>query len=216
MDDWEKPKPTDGIVSRYLNRKLSTRITKLIIKSSLPVTPNQMTLISFGISILTAFLIFINQLILGGIMIQISSIIDGIDGVLARAKGISSSLGAFLDATLDRVGDIAIILSVGYVVILSSIFTPEISLIITSIALSGDLMVSYIHARGEASLGKHPSKVGKLRGIAGRDVRLLISAIFVAVGLPHFALLFIGLLSYVYVVVKVTEIYINYKNEKAS
>ena len=35
-------------------------------------------------------------------------------------------------------------------------------------------MVSYIHARGEASLQQHPSKIGKIPNFASRDVRLFI------------------------------------------
>lgn len=206
MEDWMKPKPTDGPVSRYINRKVSTLITKAILKSGLPLTPNQMTLISLLVSILTAYLIWAGNLLVGGIMIQASSIIDGVDGELARAKGVSSKLGAFLDATADRVADIAIIVAVARAALSLSPATPESLLVISMLALSADIMVSYIHARGEASLGIHPAKVGVVKGIAGRDVRLLIMAVLVAASKPLLALVAVSAIAYTYVLAKVFEI----------
>ena len=206
MEDWMKPKPTDGPVSRYINRKVSTLITKTILKSGLPITPNHMTLVSLLVSILTAYLIWTGNLLVGGVMIQISSIIDGVDGELARARGISSKLGAFLDATADRIADIAIIIAVARTSLLLNLATPEVLLVVSMLALSADLMVSYIHARGEASLGIHPAKVGAVKGIAGRDVRLFIMAVLVAVSKPLLALLAITVLAYTYVIAKVFEV----------
>ena len=207
-----KPKPTDGIVSRYINRKISTRLTKFLIKHNTPITPNQMTIISLLVSLLTAFLIWRNYLLIGGIMIQISSIIDGMDGEIARAKSITTPLGGFLDATLDRLADIAIIGSIGYVILENKILPANYALLITILAITGDLMVSYIHARGEASLKRHPSSIGKLKGFAGRDVRLLILALLVAASLPQLALIVVGLISYFYVFGKIVEVYFTERN----
>ncbi len=206
MEDWMKPKPTDGPVSRYINRRISTLITKAILKSGLPITPNQMTLISLLVSIMTAYLIWADNLLVGGIMVQVSSIIDGVDGELARARGTSSKLGAFLDATADRVADIAIIIAVAHTALSLNLAASEALLIISMLALSADMMVSYIHARGEASLGIHPAKIGVVKGIAGRDVRLLMLAVLVAASRPLLALVSVSALAYTYVTAKIIEI----------
>ncbi len=209
MGDWRRPKPTDGIVSRYINRKVSTRITSFILKHWRGATPNQVTVISFITSLLTAAVLLTGHLIIGGLMIQIASIVDGVDGELARAKGIKSSFGAFLDAMVDRFADISIISALTYIYVLHPPYglSPYSVVAFGILALSGDLMVSYIHARGEATLGTHPSTVGKLRGFASRDVRLLILATATAVLQGVAGLVIVGTLSYLYVVGKIIEVW---------
>jgi CDP-L-myo-inositol myo-inositolphosphotransferase len=216
LEDWRKPKPTDGLVSRYINRKISTRITGLILKYDIPLTPNQATLISLLTALITAYIIYLGQPIVGGIMIEVSSIIDGVDGELARAKHLGSRLGGFLDAMMDRIADISIIVALSYEALinhplkLGSTFIGIIALL----ALSGDLLVSYLHARGEASLGIHPSKIGVLRGFASRDVRLLIMAALETINLGLIALIIVTIISYIYVIGKIIEVYFHTANRE--
>jgi len=81
----------DGYISKHINRRLSEPIARLLAKSS--VTPNQMTWAAFGVALL-AFISFIfGQNIVAGLLVQLSSIVDGIDGSLARLKGMTSGLG---------------------------------------------------------------------------------------------------------------------------
>ena len=90
----------DGYISKHINRRLSEPIARLLAKSS--VTPNQMTWAAFGVALL-AFISFIfGQNIVAGLLVQLSSIVDGIDGSLARLKGMTSEFGGFLDSVLDR------------------------------------------------------------------------------------------------------------------
>jgi len=61
-----------------------------------------MTWAAFGVALL-AFISFIfGQNIVAGLLVQLSSIVDGIDGSLARLKGMTSEFGGFLDSVLDR------------------------------------------------------------------------------------------------------------------
>ncbi len=99
-------KSTDGILSRKVNRKISLFITKKI--AGYPVTPNQISFIVFLFGILTAFVIGLGHRISGGILIQIFSIADGIDGEISRLKFQGSVKGAFLDQLFDRLGEFII------------------------------------------------------------------------------------------------------------
>ncbi|MDI6793060.1 MAG: NTP transferase domain-containing protein [bacterium] len=95
-------KPQDGIVSRKMNRPVSAIFTKYLVK--IGMTPNQATVITFLIALLAAYLVSKGRFITGGLLVQLSSIFDGVDGELARLKYSSSYLGAWLDKVFDRVG----------------------------------------------------------------------------------------------------------------
>ena len=146
-------KPRDGIISRYLNRPISIRISNLFAKT--PITPNQVTMLSFFIALISAFLFGLGYraaLIFGGISAQISSIIDGCDGEVARIKGMSSPFGAYLDSVLDRWADGLIIfgMAFGYSILHSSISIWPIALL----ALLGSISVSYTESKFESLFGK--------------------------------------------------------------
>ncbi|MEW5766901.1 MAG: sugar phosphate nucleotidyltransferase [bacterium] len=95
-------KPQDGIVSRKLNRPVSAIFTRYLVKIGL--TSNQATVITFLMALLATYLISQGSFILGGLLVQLSSIFDGVDGELARLKYSSSYLGSWLDKVFDRIG----------------------------------------------------------------------------------------------------------------
>lgn len=108
-------KPTDGILSNKFNRKVSTFITRFLIKT--PVTPNMISAFIPVLAILTFFLLSQGTypwLIFGGLMIQFLSIIDGCDGEIARLKFMRSFFGAWLDPILDRYVDMFLIAGMAY------------------------------------------------------------------------------------------------------
>ncbi|MFC1577571.1 CDP-alcohol phosphatidyltransferase family protein [Thermodesulfobacteriota bacterium] len=75
------------------------------------ITPNQITVISFMLTILASILIASNRWGLqsaGGAVLLIAYLFDCLDGDLARLKGLKSPLGAMLDPMLDRFGEFAI------------------------------------------------------------------------------------------------------------
>jgi phosphatidylglycerophosphate synthase len=70
------------------------------------ITPNRLTILSFGLTILSGLLILGDSaasLGLAGIALQIAYIIDCMDGQLARYRGVSSKLGSLLDKWSDFV-----------------------------------------------------------------------------------------------------------------
>jgi len=103
-------KPEDGIISQKFNRKISTLITKQLIK--IPITPNTVSLLNSFLVIPTFFLLLKGDypwLFWAGLLIQFNSILDGCDGEIARLKFLKSSWGAFFDTILDRYVDVIII-----------------------------------------------------------------------------------------------------------
>ena len=174
-------KPEDGIISRYINRKISLRISRRLCNTSL--TPNDISLMSFLLSILAAILFLFTDYIhlaLAGIITQASSIIDGCDGEIARLKFQASPFGAWLDTVLDRYADIAIAASIAYAY--SMLYGILISWIVAILAISGFILSSYSRKEYAIRYGKQisPDKIGYL---GRRDIRLFI--IFIGAILAH-------------------------------
>jgi len=104
-------KTTDGPISRYINRPLSLKITRYLVNTSL--TPNQVSFFSF-LAALLAGVVFCAKgyaaLVIGGVLAQFSSILDGCDGEVARLKYGATEFGGWFDAVLDRYADAFIFL----------------------------------------------------------------------------------------------------------
>ncbi|PLV55715.1 CDP-alcohol phosphatidyltransferase family protein [Thermotoga sp. SG1] len=197
-------KTTDGWVSSLLNRRISTRITNFILKRNWSVTPNQMSFVSFLIGMIAFPFYLVKMPWLAGIFIQISSTLDGVDGEIARARNMSSNWGAFFDTMLDRFVDIFAVFGVS----IYGYFEGGLSfplLLWSILAVSGSLMVSYLHSVGKV-FGTHPALVGKLSGFASRDVRLFVIFVFSLFGMYLPALVFVSVLSYVYIIGKFVEL----------
>jgi CDP-L-myo-inositol myo-inositolphosphotransferase len=201
---------TEGPVSRYINRRVSSRITGFIVSHGISITPNQMSLIAFATALAAAALIARGELLLGGLLVQLSSILDGVDGELARALKLASRRGAFLDTMLDRYADIMVFASIIYYLTGSDVDRGLVALLGFA-AVTGDIMVSYLHARGQMDLGVHPAAVGPLDSLASRDVRLLLVAILVAVGRPLWALAAVAALAHTYTAVKFVYLTTRYR-----
>lgn len=165
-------KAADGLIARYINRRISSRLTKLILRLGVPITPNQMSVISFLTSLLSAAVFLSGAPALGGLVAQISSVLDGVDGELARALRMESKFGAFLDSMLDRYADTLIVASAA---LSSCEYLPyPLGSISTTMAVSGTLMVSYLHVRSQFDLGFHPADIRPRLNIASRDTRVFL------------------------------------------
>ena len=163
------PREWDGIISQLINRKFS-RPTARFLADQTRVTPNQITILSFLVG-LASGLFFLNHALIGGLLAQISSIIDGVDGDLADLSEQISSFGGFLDSVLDRYADAAILIGMTYHVFSKhGILT---SILVGLAALAGSFMVSYTRTRAKSDLGVVFSS-GVSGYAANRDVRLFI------------------------------------------
>jgi phosphatidylglycerophosphate synthase len=105
----------DGFFSVFFLRRVSKLLTWAAVK--IGATPNQVTIASFAIGLYAAFLFAQGDtwsLIGGAILLQVSIIVDCVDGEIARYTRKFSELGAWLDAITDRVKEYAVFLGLAY------------------------------------------------------------------------------------------------------
>jgi len=187
----------DGFISKWLNRKISKRISKLLVKTS--ITPNQITIISFLLSLVGAFLIAMGyriESICGALIIQFASILDGCDGEVARLKKIQTRGGAWLDTILDRYADVILALAVTYVTA-----TPQNSSIhwmVGFLCMSGLVLCSYVKKEYQIRFGS-PFPNSLLSQLSRRDLRIFVIALATILGFPFYGLIAVGLLSHLFV-----------------
>jgi phosphatidylglycerophosphate synthase len=183
----------DGVVSRYLNRPLSRPMARAVSGTSL--TPNAVTGLTLLLAFATGGMIAMGWNIAGGIAIQAVSVIDGVDGELARLKNMSTRFGAVFDAVCDRYADAVIF--AGMTVYAVRFEDYQHAGFVGMLAVSAVLIVSYCRARIEADLPDIAAggKLDSIFGLASRDVRLLIAAIGTVTGQCFWTLAIIGVIS---------------------
>jgi len=167
--DCLRDKPTDGPVSRYLNRPLSVMFSRHLVK--LNITPNQISLFSFLFSLVAAGLFVMGgyiSLLIGGVLAQFASIVDGCDGEVARLKYQSSDFGGWFDAVLDRYADAFLLFGLTWHVL--AIEANGWVLFTGFMAIIGSFMLSYTADKYD-NLMRERIKAG-LR--MGRDVRVFL------------------------------------------
>ena len=182
----------DGYVSVRLNRPISTRISARMVSTG--ITPNQITVISFLLSLLGAGLLSVGQYavgLVGGLLVQLAFIIDGCDGEIARLKHMSSARGAWLDTVLDRYADMAVALAVTYA--FTAAHTGPLPWIL---AAFGFIVASYV-TKEFAIRHDRPYPNDILNRLKRRDLRILLICLGAVVGRPFEALALAGLLSHV-------------------
>jgi len=104
-------KRSDGPVSRWLNRPISTRITMAISPARIP--PGALSLFTALVGMWAAWSLSASRAVVGGIFVQAASVLDGVDGETARLQWRTSERGALLDDLLDRMVDAAIVAGIG-------------------------------------------------------------------------------------------------------
>lgn len=149
------------------------------ILAGMDVHPNTLSLLGSLLSVGVAAVLTTGRLTLAGWLLVIVAPIDAFDGALARVTGQKSRFGAFLDSTLDRVSEAALLagLATHY---LRYGATTEV--ILAFVALVGSMMVSYTRARAEAA--GFSCKIGVLT----RLERTAVLAIGLILGRPTVAL----------------------------
>ncbi len=100
----------DGFYSTFVVRRLSRPLTGVAVR--LRVTPNVVTLLSLAIGLLAAWLLTAPGLVprlAGAVLLQVSLVVDCVDGELARYTRRFTPLGAWLDGVGDRVKEYAVL-----------------------------------------------------------------------------------------------------------
>src|SRR6478736_5547286 len=136
----------------------------------LGLTPNGLTLIGFGISIVGAALLVGQLWVIGGIVVFIGGAFDMFDGTLARATGKVSPFGAFMDSVFDRWGEAVVYLGIAIGAVAAGF---DEAAILATAALGAAFMVSYTRAKSEG-LGFTPGTGMAAVGVMPREIRLVI------------------------------------------
>ena len=117
------------------------------------VTPNALTTAGVSLCLAAAVLVYFedhNKYLfywLGAFVFVVGSILDILDGALARAGGKTTPFGSFLDSTTDRVGEGAML---GAIALIFARHGNEVALAAAIAAVAGSFLVSYTRAKAEA------------------------------------------------------------------
>jgi CDP-diacylglycerol--glycerol-3-phosphate 3-phosphatidyltransferase len=117
------------------------------------ITPNALTTAGVSLCLAAAVLVYFedhDELLfywLGALVFVVGSILDILDGALARAGGKTTPFGSFLDSTTDRVGEGAML---GAIALIFSRQGNEVALGAAIAAIAGSFLVSYTRAKAEA------------------------------------------------------------------
>src|SRR5881409_781395 len=117
------------------------------------VTPNALTTAGVSLCLAASVIVFFENrgewlfYWLGAVLFVVGSILDILDGALARAGGKTTPFGAFLDSTTDRVGEGAML---GAIALIFHRHDHPVALALTFAAVAGSFLVSYTRAKAEA------------------------------------------------------------------
>ncbi len=153
------------------------------------VNPNTLTIFGLLISLISAVFFAMHEVLIAGIFLFSSGVLDALDGAVARENNRITKFGGFLDSVSDRFADAAVIMGIMYGGLTA--FPPFPDWFIGNIAIVGSLMVSYTRARAEAA-GANAAV-----GIGERAIRILIIVIGAFLDKVNIAVLLVAILSFI-------------------
>ena len=146
---------------------------------ALGFTPNAVSVLGFSVSLVAAGLVGAGFLLPGGIVFLAGSILDLMDGALARVTGRVTKFGALLDSVMDRLGEAALFLGMVIYGLRADLSDTRLFflMVVLILALVTSQTVSYIRARGEG-LG-----IATRTGLMTRPERVVILSLGLILGL---------------------------------
>jgi phosphatidylinositol phosphate synthase len=159
--------------AKQIGRAALGPVVRLAVR--LHLTPNTVTVIGFAVVVVAAALVATGNLLVATAVLIAGSLLDAVDGALARATGGTTAFGSFLDSTLDRAAE-AVLYGGVAAYYLASAADPTGPVLLALVAMAGSFMVSYTRARAEG-IG-----VSATVGLAPRMERLvlIVAGIFLA------------------------------------
>ncbi|MEE9277692.1 MAG: CDP-alcohol phosphatidyltransferase family protein [Dehalococcoidia bacterium] len=181
----------DGAISRRLNRPVSRRISPRL--AALPLTPNHWSWVAFGLVCAGAGAFALGAPRAGALLTHAGSVVDGVDGEVARLQGTASEQGAFLDLVLDRMADTALLAG------LSAGAGGRATDWLLALAAANGIVTASVAKERLSAEGVAPAElqrreaaggdwVAKLMPLGGRDGRLFAVAIAGLLRRPRLAL----------------------------
>ncbi|MFA4906819.1 MAG: CDP-alcohol phosphatidyltransferase family protein [archaeon] len=168
----------------YAIREKFSRISKAIGKafSGTGLSPNQLSLISIPLALITVALIILQSFWLAALFLIITAFWDLVDGAVARETGKATKFGGYLDGVVDKYVETIIALSLLFVP-LPAFFVPAAFWI--ALYVFGEMNTTYAKA---AAVEKGASKTEIRGGILERPERtiiLLIGILLASFGLAY-------------------------------
>ncbi|MGH7164682.1 MAG: CDP-alcohol phosphatidyltransferase family protein [Nitrospiraceae bacterium] len=175
----------DGFVDRHFNRKISGPLTRLFLR--LGLSPNTITILSLLIGLAAAGSFALGTYvagIVGGLLFQLSAIVDCCDGELARLTNRQSPLGAQLDLAADNVVHMAIFAGIAWGLFLhpASGIRSWLPLVLGTAAVLGNAfsfwMVNRAKALRDRQVWADPIQAARtefiLKNVASRDFSVAV------------------------------------------
>ena len=136
---------TDGV------RRLASRSMRSLARTR--VSPNALTAAGVSLCVAAGIAVFFeyrNELLyfwLGAVLFVVGSVLDILDGALARQSGKQTPFGAFIDSTTDRISEGFVL---GALALVLTRDGDELGVGLAVAAVAGSFLVSYTRARAEA------------------------------------------------------------------
>lgn len=165
----------------------------------LGITPNMATLIGLGLNVIVAIILGYGHPIIAGVLLLFASAFDMVDGSIARATNTISKFGGFFDSTIDRYSEIVVY--IGLLVWLNTTRNDHLGSLLTLIAATGALMISYARARAE-SLNYKASV-----GLVARPERVILLAVCLIIRQPMWALWILAILTHITAIWRIVHVY---------
>jgi phosphatidylinositol phosphate synthase len=185
-------------------RRLASRAVVGLARTG--VTPDALTALGLSLCALAAVAVYFeyrNEFLwfwTGAILFWAGSLLDILDGALARQSGKGTTFGAFIDSTTDRVSEAFVL---GAIALVFARDGNEIALGATFAALTGSFLVSYTRARAEALSLKGDVGIGS----RAERVTVIVSGLFLAPwGLLPWAVYLLNVTAWVTVVQRIAYV----------
>jgi len=156
-------------------------------------SPNSITITGFLLTLI-AGPVLAYDLRLGAFCMVPGTLLDMLDGLVARVQGKATPYGAFLDSVLDRYSDAAILLAIAVNLWQGA---ELLGVVLCGVSLVGSFIISYARARAEG-LG-----VDCKHGLMERPDRLLVLFIGAVSGYMVMALAVLSVLTHMTVLQRI-------------
>ena len=196
-----------------LYRIIAVPFVKLFLNFN--ISPNMITIFS-GILALIAAMFYLKAdyifLIIGTIILNLSEVLDFVDGYLARYRKSTSKFGAWFDCVVGRIGEYAIFVGLTLGLYLKT--NNPIFLILGIFALTNSMMISNIRSFTRLHLKpkqKHEVKFGKRFYLGGEDTFTVLVTITTLLNKVHYLLWIYAILGVIIWIRQIYRVVVNYR-----
>ncbi len=204
-------KPADGWVSRHINRRFSKPISRVLAYT--PVTPTMFTVLVGMVAFAPVYFMYQGgywNWLIGAAIYQLASILDGVDGELARLKMKHSKFGQWLDTLFDFTSGLAILLSLvlgvertefqpcflpiaGYLAVLAGVLSIiSLSFYVVKTGFGGNFRINYSFYDSDSRWAKFMLSV---KFLGQRDFYIFFFMLLSIVGMLPWALLYFAIMA---------------------